>query len=327
MTEMLESIKTDLLSRRMLPLLVGVAVALVGAAGYALSAGGSSGGANPAPAPSPSLPSVASTMHVAVASVNPHAALAETPGGKRYQSQGSTRNPFAPLTPPPSPSGATTGPSGSSSGSGSTGSPTSASSTSGSAGTGSSSTGPSPGAGAPQTPILPKPKPIHVGLTSTQSYAVSLSLTTTGGGLDTIDSLERLSVLPSEQQPLLVYLGVLKGGRDALFVVQPGTVVSGPGVCLPGPTDCEILSLAQEQIESLAVSTGSGVSNVALFAVNAIAVEGHRSVASANRARREASAAGRSLLAASTLSALPLFEYQAHVGAVVDLRNLAVGGK
>jgi hypothetical protein len=156
---------------------------------------------------------------------------------------------------------------------------------------------------------------------------VALSLTTAAGGLNTTDSLKRLSVLPSEQQPLLVYLGVLKGGRDALFVVQPGTVVSGPGKCIPGPTDCEILSLAQEQIESLAVSTGTGTSNVALFAVNAIAVDGHSSAAAASRARREVSAAGHSLLAASTLPALPLFEYQPAVGAVVDLRSLAVGGK
>lgn len=324
MTEMLESIKSDLLSRRMLPLLAGVAVALVGAAAYALSAS-SSGGASPSPAPSVSLPPTASTLHVAVASVNAHAALAETPGGKRYQSAGgSSRNPFAALTPPPASKSGTTGPAGSSSGSSSA---STGSSPSGSGSAGGSSTGSTPGAGAPPAPILPKPKPIHAGLTSTQSYSVALSSTTAAGGLDTIDSLERLSVLPSERQPLLVYLGVLKGGRDALFVVQPGTVVSGPGVCLPGPTDCEILSLAQEQIESLAQSTGSGSSTVALFAVNAITVDGHASVTAANRARREASAAGRSLLAASTLAALPLFEYQTRVGAVVDLRSLTVGGK
>lgn len=317
---MLESIKSDLLSRRMLPLLVGVAVALVGAAAYALSAS-SSGGAHPSPVPSVSPPPAASSLSVAVASVNAHAALAETPGGKRYQSQGATRNPFAALTPPPASKSGTTGPSGSSPGSSSTGS-----SASGSAGTGGSSTGSNPVAGTPATPILPKAKPVHAGLTSTQSYGVALSLTTAAGGLNTIDSLKRLRVLPSEQQPLLVYLGVLKGGRDALFVVQPGTVVSGPGTCTPGPTDCEILSLAQEQIESLAVSTGTGTLNVALFAVNAITVDGHASVAAANRARHEASAAGRSLLAASTLPALPLFEYQPHVGAVVDLRSLTVGG-
>lgn len=321
MTEMLESIKSDLMSRRMLPLLVCVAVALVGAAAYALSAS-SSGGASPSRVPSVSPPPAVSTLSIGVASVNAHAAVAETPGGKQYQSQGSTRNPFAPLTPPPASKSGTTGPSGASSGSTSTGSSPSGSGTSG------SSTGSNPGASTPPpTPPLPKAKPIHVGLTSTQSYSIALSLTTAAGGLNAIDSLKRLSVLPSEQQPLLVYLGVLKGGRDALFVVQPGTVVSGPGVCLPGPTDCEILSLAQEQIESLAVSTGTGTSSVALFAVNAIAVVGHPSVAAANRARREASAAGHSLLAVSTLPALSLFEYQPHLGAVVDLRSLTVGGK
>jgi hypothetical protein len=288
-----------------------------------LTAGGSSGGVNPSPAPSLSLPPVASTVHVAVASANPHAAVAETPGGKQYQSGGSTRNPFAPLTPQPATQSGTTGPSGSSPGSSSTGS---SSSTPGAAGGSSTGTG-STGTAVPPTPVLPKPKPIHVGLTATESYSVALSLTTAAGGLDTVDSLKRLSVLPNEKQPLLVYLGVLKGGRDALFVVQPGTVVSGPGKCIPGPTDCEILSLAQERIESLAQSTGSGTSTVALFAVNAIDVDGHASVAAANRARREASAAGSALLAASTLPALPLFEYQPHVGAVVDLRSLTVGGK
>lgn len=320
MTEMLESIKSDLLSRRMLPLLAAVAVALVGGAAYALSASSSSGDSNPAPAPSLSLPPVASAVHLAVASANPHAAVAETPGGKRYQSGNSTRNPFAPLTQPPAGKSGTTGPSGSSSGSSSTGS-----STSGSGASGGSSTG--SGTGVPPAPVLPKPKPIHAGLTATQSYNVEISLTTAAGGLDTFNRLERLSVLPSEQQQSLVYLGVLRGGRNALFVVQPGTVVSGPGKCIPGPTDCEILSLAQEQIESLSQSAGSGTSTLALFAVNTIAVDNFTSVAGANRARREASAAGRSLLAASTLPALPLFEYQPNVGAVVDLRNLEAGGK
>ncbi len=321
MTEMLESIKADLLSRRMLPLLIALAVALVGGAAYALSAGGSGAAtppaAPPAPAPSASIPAPASTLRVAVAPANAYAAVAETPAGVHYQSHGPTRDPFTPLpSPPAAKSAAATG--------SSSKSETSSSKGSSSSGTGASSGGSSPGASVPPKPA---PKPIHAGLTATQSYGVALSLTTFAGGLNTIDPLKRLSVLPSQQQPLLVYLGVLKGGRDTLFVVQPGTVVSGPGTCMPGPTDCEILSLAQEQIESLSVSTGAGTSNVALFAVTAINVKDHAFAAGAKRARHEASAAGRALLDASTLPALPLFEYQPDVGAVVDLRNLEAGGK
>jgi hypothetical protein len=323
MTEFLQSIKSDLFSRRLLPFVALLGVVLIAAVGYAVTGG--SGSSTPAPSASvPSAPGAgtAVALPVAVAPANPHEAVSETPGGTRYQSQGPTRDPFIPLPSPPAAKSAAA--SGSSSKSAASSSKGSSSGSTG--GTGKGSSGGGGGSVAP-VPAKPAPQPIHAGLTSTQSYGVALSLTIFAGGLNTIDSLERLSVLPSEQQPLLVYLGVLKGGRDALFLVQPGTVVSGPGTCTPGPSDCEILSLAQEQIESLAVSTGSGTSNVALFAVTAIKVDQHASVASANHARREASAAGQTLLKASTLAVLPLFEYQPNVGAVVDLRNLEVGGK
>ncbi len=325
MIEVLQSLKSDLLSRRLLPFVALSAVALIAAVGYAVT-GGSSG---PAPtssgvAQSAPGPSGVATLPVTVAPANPNQAVSETPGGSRYQSQGPTRDPFVPLPSPPTAQSASTKSSSSASksaGSSSTGSPSSGT---GRSGSGSSGSG---GGSVAPVPAKPIPQPIHAGLTSTQSYDVALSLTTFAGDLNTIDSFERLSVLPSEQQPLLVYLGVLKGGRDALFLVQSGTVVSGPGTCAPGPSDCEILSLAQGRIESLAVSTAGGTSNVALFSVTAIKVDQHASVASANHARREASAAGHALLKASTLPALPLFEYQPNVGAVVDLRNLEAGGK
>ena len=323
MTEFLQLIRSDLFSRRMLPFVALLGIALIAAVGYAVTGG--SGSSAPAPSAGvPSAPAVsgAAALPLAVAPANPNEAVSETPGGARYQSQGPTRDPFTPLPSPPAAKSAAA--SGSSSKSAASSSKGSSSGSTG--GTGKGSSGGGGGSVAP-VPAKPAPQPIHAGLTSTQSYGVALSLTRTAGGLDTIDPLERLSVLPSEQQPLLVYLGVLKGGRDALFLVQPGTIVSGPGTCTPGPTDCEILSLAQEQIESLALSTGSTTSNVALFAVTAIKVKDHASVAAAKRARREASAAGQTLLKASTLTALPLFEYQPAVGAVVDLRNLEAGGK
>lgn len=317
MNELLESIRSDLLSRRMLPALVVALVALVAAVGYAVTSGGSS--ATPTVStPSSPPPSPTATLPVVTAQANPHEAVAETPGGTRYQSSDPTRNPFTPLSTSTSPSGKSAA--GSKSGGSSTSTKTGSSSNG-------ATTGGSPPAPATKPPAKVAPKPTHTGLSSTQSYEVALSLTSQGGNLDAIDSLERLSGLPSEQQPLLVYLGVLEGGKHALFVVQPGTVVSGPGGCTPGPTDCEILSLAPGQIESLAVSTGGVDSGVALFAVTAIKVDNHPTVAAADRARREAAAYGRALLQASTLPALALFEYQPTVGAVVDLRNLTVGGE
>lgn len=162
-------------------------------------------------------------------------------------------------------------------------------------------------------------------MTDTQSYDVTLAITNSQGGLNTIAPLERLSVLPGGQQPLLVELGVLKGGHRVLFAVQPGAVLNGPGNCTPGRIDCEILSLPVDQTEGLSVRTSSGVNQVALFAVTGISTTDHGSVAAADQARSQESAAGRAVLDDSPLRALSLFRYDPSLGVVLDLRNLTVG--
>jgi hypothetical protein len=201
-------------------------------------------------------------------------------------------------------------------------SPISSSTTSSSSGGGSSA--PTSTTGTNPASIVPnaKPKPAPSGLTSTESYDVSLAITNASGGVDTIDPLERDSVLPNQTEPRLVELGVLQGGKRVLFAVQPGTVVVGPGTCTPGPIYCEILSLREDQTESVA-AIGSG--KTTLFAVTGVSATNHGSVAAANRARRASSAAGRALLNASTSSALSLFQYEPSLGYVVDMRNLTVG--
>lgn len=202
----------------------------------------------------------------------------------------------------------------------SSGSGTSSSSSSSSSGTGSTTSS----SGAPPSITgTAKPKPAPSGLKSTQSYDVAISVTNSSGGLNALDPFERLSVLPSQQQPLLVELGVLKGGDRVLFAVQPGTVVNGPGACKPGPVDCEILSLGQDQTEGVWSRSNSASST--LFAVTGITAVDHSSKAAADKARQVESAFGRSLLSRSTLPALSLFQYEPSLGSVVDLSNLTVG--
>jgi len=208
--------------------------------------------------------------------------------------------------------------------------PSTTPSTSGSSSTsggGSTSTTPATTPAPTTTPTpTPAPKPAPAGLTATQSYQVSLAITTPSGGLNTISPLQRLTVIPNVKQPLLLELGVLQGGKQVVFAVEPGAVVSGPGSCTPGPIDCEILTLAPGQTEGVSQQTQTGSTPVALFAVNSISAAGHPSAAAANQARHDASQAGRELLANSSLGALSLFQYDPSVGAVVDLRNLTVGG-
>ncbi|MDQ6608092.1 MAG: hypothetical protein M3Z06_16290 [Actinomycetota bacterium] len=211
---------------------------------------------------------------------------------------------------------------------GSTGTSGGSTTSAGSKSTTSSTTTTGSGTGSTPPAVFPtiKPKPAPTGLTATETYRVTIATTNSSGGLDTTDSVERLSVLPSQRQPLLVELGVLQGGRRVLFAVQPGTIVRGPGTCVPGSIDCELISLAPGQIEGLSSESRSGVVGVAQYAVTAIGVDKHPSVATADRARRTESAAGRRLLDNSTLTSLSLFRYSPSLGAIVDLRNLTVGG-
>jgi hypothetical protein len=194
-----------------------------------------------------------------------------------------------------------------------------------------SSGGASPGTGTtpgtpPNTIPVPPHKPAPTGLAANETYQVTFAMTNPSGGLDTIDSLTRLSALPSDGQPLMVELGVLQGGHRVLFLLQRGTQVSGPGTCTPGPIDCEILSMAPGQIERLGTASSTGSDSVGLFAVTGISARRYDSNASAARARRAVSAFGLHLISRSTSGALPLFRYEPGLGALVDLRNLRVGG-
>jgi|GEM_PF-2245083 len=189
-----------------------------------------------------------------------------------------------------------------------------------------SASGSSSFAPRPATPTSEKSHTSSPGLTSTQAYQVALAITNPAGGLSTIYPLQRLSALPADQQPLLVELGVLKGGNRVLFAVQPGTAVMGPATCIPGPLDCEVLSVAPGQTEAIGVSSGGGFAQTTLFAVTQIRTVDYPSASAAQRARRMVSAFGQRLLRNSPLSALSLFAYEPGLGALVDLRNLTVVG-
>ncbi len=318
---------SDLREKRLWPVAAALLVALV-AIPVLLSTSSS-------PAPVPATPAVLGAAVTAPSSGVPAVSLSTSAQVTRLT--GKARDPFTPQAVPastPAPPSATStsptagGPAGSTGTAGFTGSTGSTGSTSSIGSTTSTASTGSLGAGGAASEIVPTtpPKPPVNGLSPTQSYRVAVSITNAAGGFNRIDPVVRLSLIPGQQQPLLVELGVLKGGKHVLFAVEPGTALSGPGTCTPGPLDCEILSLAQDQIESVSTRSGTGVVPAAEFAVTGISADQHSSTAAANKVRRTVSAAGRTLLAKSALPALSLFSYEPSVGAVVDRRDLTVGG-
>lgn len=71
-------------------------------------------------------------------------------------------------------------------------------------------------------------------------------------------SLERLQALPSEELPVLIYLGVLEDGKTAVFLVDHGVTAIGDGDCSPTPDTCETIRLRAGETEFLDVKDAAG---------------------------------------------------------------------
>jgi hypothetical protein len=93
------------------------------------------------------------------------------------------------------------------------------------------------GGGAPESTEPDKPAP--------KKYTYVLDVTfTVGEKSRSIRSLERLELLPSDSEPLLVFLGVTSSGNEAAFIVDSSLTPSGDeGRCKPSPTDCGFVYL------------------------------------------------------------------------------------
>jgi hypothetical protein len=247
MNEFLQSLRSDLLSRRMLPLVALAVLALAIGIGYAL------GGTSSSPAPR-ALPTGGSSQQAALsvtaASANPNAAESETPGGIRYQSDGPTRNPFTPL--PEAKSAVPKASSSSSDGSSSTGG-----SSGGSGGSSGSSTGGSGGKSGGTGPAPTPPKPSKPSKKAKFPYDVSIlfgKLPVTAGQEVTLPPYQNLQPqrpLPSSSDERIALERVNSNAKSAVFALLAPAILHGQGVCIPSPSACQHLALEAGQAEEL----------------------------------------------------------------------------
>jgi hypothetical protein len=110
---------------------------------------------------------------------------------------------------------------------------------------------PSGGSSTPSFPVIPTPpKPAK------KTYAKGSLIVRFGDA--TADSLERinlkkLAALPREttadETPLLVYTGLTKDRKKAIFLVDESLEPTGDGSCEPHPSSCETVELAKGETE------------------------------------------------------------------------------
>ncbi|MGD0454271.1 MAG: hypothetical protein ABSB69_11795 [Solirubrobacteraceae bacterium] len=305
MSDFLSTVKADLLDRRMLPLVVLVALALVAAIAYVVLGGGSSTGTQVAGVP---RAPVTGSSGLAISQVNPEKAVSEMTGGVSEQHQGTARDPFSPL--PAAKAKAATSTT-------TTTTTTTASSSSGAAsptkGTGSSSQG--SGGSSPTTPSKPstpaKPKAIyHV------AVLFGVLPTPQTAQLTPYENLKLLAPLPSAQQPLIVFRGVTAGGKSATFTLVGEAILHGSAACLPSASQCEAIDLQSGQSEQLEYVSASGQPVVYELRIVSI-VSAKATSAAVKRMLRGESKAGRELLEHAGLVTVPDLRYSSQAGVLV----------
>jgi hypothetical protein len=196
--------------------------------------------------PAPTAP--AATASADNATAEPVVALADEGTARRRRVLGARKDPFAPAPVPKVAKKKTA--TATATGTTATGSTQTTGGSSSPTGGGSS--------GAPTTGGTPAKKK------KKKTYPAD-SLTVRFGADDTLEksTLEVGEPLPEttgeDEQPLLVYLGLAKGGKEALFLVDASVVAEGDGRCdSDGGTTCETLHLRAGETEFLDVTDDAG---------------------------------------------------------------------
>jgi hypothetical protein len=305
----LQSLRSDVLDRRFLPVLALLGVALAAALAFAVLGGGSSTSSTPSvTSASPGATGAAGVVAISQAPAA-NEAVAETTNGA-HQSSGAPRNPFTPLPASKAKSTATSSSKATpATNAGSSSSPSSSSST-------------SSGASSPSTPAKPsQPKPKRKSAQKVHQVDVLFGAAPVGTPpqnipLTAFNNLTRLYPLAVNGEAPLVFTGVTAGGASAIFTVVREVFLHGPAVCHPSTSQCQAIQLAPGQSEELEYTLPSGstlVYRLELVSITAVKA----SAAKAANAFHATSPAGRALLRRAGLSALSGLRYSTDTGVIV----------
>jgi hypothetical protein len=104
-------------------------------------------------------------------------------------------------------------------------------------------------------PTTTKPAPANP-----DDYRVTLRVGQ-AGDLNVHKDVERLTPLPSTLDPFFVFMGVTDNGKTAVFLVSSDAKATGDGTCKPTPTNCQTVEMKVQDVEFFDVDTSADGSN------------------------------------------------------------------
>jgi hypothetical protein len=168
-------------------------------------------------------------------------------------------------------------------------------------GTGGGAGGAAPGGSTPpaMTPATPAPSTGAPKPENTKVLRVNLRFGEPGKTKQkAFDDIARLSALPSADEPIVIYLGVKKDRRTAVFLISSDATATGDGACKPSRTNCQTIEMREGDSTFLDIDLGQGPRQFQLD-VRSIAQIDTRDVRKASLARARMSVAGQEFLRSS----------------------------
>jgi len=323
MNELLNSLKSDLTNRRLVPFVALAVIALLGAVAYVVVGAGSSSPSTPTAAIPGSSAGLAATGGLAISQSTPNKSVAETTDGGSAQRQGVAHNPFAKLPPSAKEKAAAAAAAAAAKKASAAGASKGASSGSGSESGTSSKSGEStkPTPAQPANPTKPsKPQTVyHVAVLFGIAPATA---TPPGTPLTPYAKLKLQTPLPSAGQPLVVFRGVTSGGKSATFTIVGETILHGNASCLPSASQCQAIDLKAGQSEQLEVLE-SGLTLT--YELRVVSITSSKASASSvkNLLLHGVSKAGSELLRHAGLVSIPYLSYSSQPGVLVFAPRMA----
>jgi hypothetical protein len=141
----------------------------------------------------------------------------------------------------------------------------------------------------PSTPPASTPK------TKQTTYHVDLSFGEAGAQRSRKD-VGQLTALPDGTAPVVVFLGVDKGGKTASFLVTSDATPQGDGKCEPSADNCQYVHMAEGEEEFLDVASGTAGVRQYILKVVSIRRSTSGSAAAASAALRRQSSEGADVI-------------------------------
>jgi hypothetical protein len=143
--------------------------------------------------------------------------------------------------------------------------------------------------------------------------------------------VKRLRALPSSEEPVLIYLGVLKDKKTVVFLLDSGVIAQGDGTCRPSRTTCETIQIKEGETEFFDVAgevaddgtTGAAGAQYQLDVLK-IRKTVTTSASQAKKSLARVSTSGRKIVRARIMGDGPLrYRYNARTGRLEKLSHKA----